>query len=79
VIEVIVSEVVSGFSFIFFVLSVGSVVVVEVVVCRFVTGVMLRVRGRSLLCSATRSFAVSYRMREVVLRLPDVVKRETGW
>ena len=74
-VELIVSEVVSGFSFIFVVVSVGAVVfvVVEVVVCRFGMCAVLRVRVRSLLRSANRSFAVSYRVRVVVvLRSPDV-------
>jgi len=63
-VELIVSEVVSGFSFIF---VVSVVVVVEVVVCRFVMCAVLRVRVRSLLRSANRSLAVSYRVRVVVV------------
>jgi len=61
---VIISEVVSGFSFIV-VVHVG-VIVVEVVVCHFVMCVVLRVRVRSLLRIATGSFTVSYRWRVVV-------------
>jgi len=63
-VELIFSEVVSRFSFIF-VLSVG--VIVEVVVCCFVMCVVLRVRFQSLLHSATQSFALSDRVTVVVL------------
>ena len=62
--ELIFSEVVSGFSFIF-VLSVG--VIVKVVVCHFVMCVLLQMRFRLLHCSATQAFALSDRVRVVVL------------
>jgi len=74
---VIISEVVSGFSFI--VVVHVDVVVVEVVVCRFVMCVVLQVRVRLQLRIATWSFTVSYRWRVVMFRSLDVVEREMRW